>query len=277
MINQKDIKIITLLSLFILICTVNGFAQQNFKFPKFIKYALVNNGRVGGNVIYTCNNLGKKLGYMLILNNFEGFGHKSNDEWYTFLKPNLKLERSFISKGKYNKKKQNTFNELYLKKEISFFGNKNEKGINEDMVYIFKENKYSGPQLTEIASPYDIIDLLSSFVILSKRVANDRYDNKNNNIEWFNLFISSTSYLVYMEYSDEKEILNIGGKQYNTKVMTLKYNIKLDKTKTGKESKTIDLFTFYIYNETGGLCYPVKVKFEDVESNILEFIAKKAF
>ena len=286
------IKIFKFCSLlfFFLLSSVNVFAQQNFKFPKSIKYKIIKNDRIIGNSLCIFNSI-STTNYLLIMKHFEGFGFESHDELYSFLlkKNNFVLERSFISKGRYSRKKHNIINELFVQEDISFFGIKNNKDINRGMVikYCEKENEMEKCPFihTEIdLDQYPLIDLLSSFIIISERVANDKYKKP----EYFYFFISSFLYFVHMNFIQEEQIIIEGKKYNNTKVITLKS--EKNKIKLGRKEadsilkKNADclfnekfLFTFYIYKDHNGYCYPAKIKFTNYNNYSLEFMLKKYF
>jgi len=249
---------VTIFFIFLITCSAQSMAGQsyNFKFPKKISYKIIRNKQY---IVTSSLNFSLMGGlqYVLTMGNLKGFGISSSETVRSILRSNdLSLISSYVMKGK------------KLKEELRFKVAEN-IGLLGNQVYIHKsfENN-SSPTITEIGSPYTVIDLLSSFVVLSNKVYNKNFSN-----EQFNLFIK-TSYIV--ESSVKKNVLRqYLDDQVSTSQVTLKYFFPKGKKKNQPES--VDLFVFYIYNDKSkGICFPICVEFEDVKGNKCQMIAAKA-
>ncbi|KPA19122.1 secreted protein, partial [Candidatus Magnetomorum sp. HK-1] len=217
------------------------YAKKNeFKFPKQIVYKIIQNKRY----LASTNFLFQKKGienYQLTMGSIKGFGLSSNDKCVTY-----------ISQKDYSLRTSLVLQKKELKEELRFKEERN-LGLLGDHVFIHKSfEKDSSQTITEIASPHTVLDLSSSFVVLSKKIS-----NKNFSDEKFNLFIAKTSYIV--NCTVKKDVpFNYKNKKLSTSLVTLKYMFKKDQSKNKNQPESVDLIIFYIYNdEKKGFIFPI--------------------
>jgi len=253
---QKICTHFTTFFIILIAFSMQSIAGQNtsFKFPSTISYKILRNKQYSVGTVLTFGKKGST--YLLTMGNIQGFGISSTEEIIAYMNPkDLSLYSTFVKKG------TNIQEELRFKEEKNL-------GLLGNQVYIHKSFGDSSPTITEIGSPFTVIDLLSSFVVLSNKIYKKNYGN-----EQYNLFIK-TSYIV--ECSVKKNVF----RQYkNEKVctsqVTLKYSLSKEQKKTQPES--VDLFVFYIYNDKSkGICFPICVELEDATGNKFQMIAAEA-
>jgi len=246
---------VTIFFIIFLAYSAHSMVGQNssFKFPRKITYKIIRNNKFAASSELTFTGKGHSQ-YVLKMGNIQGFGISSKEKIVAImLKKDLSLFSSFVTKGK------------EIQEELRFKEEKN-LGLLGNQVYIHKSFKNNtSPTITEIGSPFNVIDLLSSFVVLSNKIYNQNYNN-----EKYNLFID-TSYIV--DCSVKKNVLRqYIDKQVSTSQVTLKYSFSKGQKKNQPES--VDLFVFYIYHDKiKGICFPICVEIDDVKGNKCQMIA----
>jgi len=254
---QRIFTKVTIFFIIFLAYSAHSMAGQNssFEFPKTIIYKIIRNKQYIAKSVLKFSQKAK-FRSLLTMGNIQGFGISSNQTIVTYInKDDLSLYSSFVTKG------QETIEELRFKEAENI-------GLLGNQVYLhtnFEDN--TSPTITEIGSPYTVIDLLSSFVVLSNKIHNKNYGN-----EQYNLFIK-TSYIV--ECSVKMNVLRqYKDDQVSTSQVTLKYIFPEDQKKNQIES--VDLFVFYIYNDKSkGVCFPICVELDDATGNKLQMIASQ--
>jgi len=274
-IEKKIIAIITIITIvftgFIFPNQVFTHSEPIFKFPNKIEYKIVYKKHIAQSKLemspYTstndrANKDSKCKYYMLLtMGNVKVSGYKTTDKWITYIcKNNLSLYASYVINSSNNSRKE----ELRFIKAKSI-------GLLDDYVYVHKSHeKKSSETYTEIASPHKVIDLLSSFVVLSNKIC-----IKNNSREQYNFFIAKTSYIVdctvksnvFYQHGDDKLPVDL---------VTLQYKFKHEESKKTKKTTSVDLAVFYIYNDPKtGYWFPVCIKLDDDKGNKLKFVASR--
>jgi len=256
----RNISLIVIITVMILIFPYQVIAKQNnFSFPKSIVYKIIKQNRILGSTLFRLSKKGERKPYRLTMSDFKGFGFNLKVNWVSEIKS---TDFSLIASYIVNNKKQH-LQEFYFKAEKGLLGNS---------IFIHKSmDDNSTKTITEVASPYTVIDFLSSFLVLSKKVS-----VSNDRPERYNLFIGKTTYIV--DSSVEKNIFySHKNQQKNTSKVTLKYFFDIkDNSAKQKGSESIDLVVFYIYNDIAtGVWYPICIKIEDENGEKYELIADK--
>jgi len=237
--------------------------SKNFKFPNKIQYKITRGSNVAGNVLFSFEKIIKDKKYFICMKNFQGLGFKSNDSWQTYIDFDLILASALIIRN------TKLISELAIFEDYGFFSIR-KKSSKKDKIYVYQDLSGKKPLRTEIPTEHDIMDLLSSFVVISKKV----FDGKAKIDEKFNLFIAKTSYLVDCLYSGSEKY-NYKGKKVTVDKLTLRYYYDhSDVFDATKKSDYSDLTTFYIYKAPDGYCFPVKVEIEH-DGNTFGFRANK--
>ncbi|OQW92873.1 MAG: hypothetical protein BWK78_00255 [Thiotrichaceae bacterium IS1] len=220
--------------------TNSAFAIE-VQFPAQILYKILIANKVMGSTKMTFTPKGREEGtYSLTLAQFQGLGFKLQDRNVTLVKKNnLSLYANFLTRG------DQTIYEIRL-------GSGDDFGITRQ-AFRYKEATDKGTIDTMLYSDYRVIDLLSSFLVISEKVrGGDKQSDK------FNLFIGKSTKIVDLEYVGEVKI-PYQGKEVPTTALSLKYN--------GKE-----VFRFHIYQQ-GGVYFPVSVTIEDEKQGHIELRA----
>jgi len=255
--NQVKIIVLFLLVLIVPVQPIAG-KDNNFKFPQHISYKIIQNKRCIATTVFKYKKKGGGTNSQLTMDSIQGFGIQSNNKIVAHIREvDLSLFSSFVMKGKA------IVEELRFKEEENL-------GLLGNQVYIHKSSKANSPTITEIASPYTVIDLLSSFVVLSNKIANKNYTN-----ERYNLFVV-TSYIV--DCIVENNVMRqYKDKRVSTSKVSLKSIVgKSDQLNKTKQPKSVDLVVFYIYNDISkGFWYPICVEIEDDKGNKFQLIADK--
>ena len=257
-INIKKKKVILILIvIFELLFAQQVFSKDTsgFTFPTFIGYKVIRNNRFVASTKYSYSKKGKGPVVLLTMSNIEIFGFNHKEKLVTYLNQNdLMFFSSFILRG------QKIIQEVRLKKEKVI-------GLLNETVLIVKNSQESQPSITEFGTEYRFIDLLSSYFVISHKVANAKFET-----ERFNLLIGTTTYLVDA-IVDRNISVNYKGDKLCTTKVTLRYTFESH----NKEKKEfVDLIEFYIYfDRKHKVWFPVKVKIDDLNMNSIQLIADK--
>lgn len=224
-----------LIFLMVIVFTIVSFAQSragdSFKFPKMIKFKLLKNDTIMGGCQFSYEEKTNIEGISYLnMRNFEGIGFTSQ-EWlatYIFAKDSS-IYADFIMKGK------KTISEIRLKEEALGFDGKKGK------IFIYKDLESPNEMQTEIFTEYTVIDLLSMFFVVSKKVASGKKE-----VEKFNFLIDKSTKIVDMVPMLEEKA-PFEGKEVHTHVFSFTYH-------------DLEIFRVKIFKEKNGFCFPVSVK-----------------
>jgi hypothetical protein len=215
----------------ILLGAHHSWSNESFKFPTMIKFKLLRNNKIIGSCQFFYEEETNKEGISsLRMKNFEGFGFTSQ-EWlatYIFAKDSS-IYADFIMKGR------KAISEIRLKKEAIGFDGKKGK------IFIYKDLESPGEMQTEIFTEYTVIDLLSMFFVVSKKVASGKEE-----AEKFNFLIDKSTKIVDM-ISMMEEKVPFQGKEVDTHVFSFTYHDR-------------EIFRVKIFKDRNGFCFPVSVE-----------------
>jgi len=240
----------------VIICPNQLYSKttNKFKYPSQIVYKILKGKNIVGSSVYTFSKKG--FVYYLTISRFKGFGVNVHDKWSAEINTkNFSLIRSSVTRGN------------RIIEELKFKENE-ERGFLGQSVFLHKDLKNNtSPTMTQLASPYRVIDVLSSFVVLTQKVSAQKHDD-----ERFNLFVNQTSYIV--ECSVKPDIpYKYKNKKIQVSKVTLKYMFE---NKNTKKTESVDLATFYIYlDQKQGYSFPICVMIELDSNNQYRFVADK--
>jgi len=253
--SKQNTSCIIVLIWFIFISNQQLFSKTlSFSnFPNQILYKVVKNNTVIENTQLRFSENQKM--FLLTMSSVNWLNFSNKDKMVTYIhKKDLKLYSSFVVRGK------KILQELRLKQVTGLLG--------DTFVYLFKD-KYTEetdvhPSITEYATEYKYVDLLSSFIILSDKIYNVNYE-----MERFNFLIGKRMYVV-ISIIERKIPFIYKNKKINITKIMLKYNSESQK------KKSVDLFEFYIYNDQKkDLWFPLSVTIFDADQTTCQLIADK--
>lgn len=219
----------------------NMWAKDSFKFPSRISFKLYKNGSFVGECQLLYREKTDKKGISsLKLTNFQALGISSRESLITYMfSKNFSIYADFVKKG------AKVVSEFRLKEETGFDGKKGE-------VFVHKEFKTDDDEIkTEIPTQYPVLDLLSTFLISSERVASGELKKKKK--EPFNLlFGRSTKIVAMVHIGTEKEPYK--GKTVDTEVLSITI-------------RSVEMFRLKIFKDKDGYCFPLSITLSDFTDN----------
>ena len=226
----------------------NSESLNDFKFPKAILYKIIKGNKFCASTIFKFQKKDKTY-FHLQLNSFNGFGIDSKDLSHSFIDKNYQLERSMITR------KKRILSEVAVLKDTEY----KTSLLGGTLIAIKKTIDEKQKILEILTDEKNIMDFLSSFVLLSKKESSD----KKLLQESYLFVISNNLFEVGCKY--------IGQEMYNFKGTTIYVTKYLLAKHLNFEDN--NLAEFYIYKDSDGYCFPVKIRI--FEKNEYVFIANK--
>lgn len=206
-------------------------AITTFKFPPKIKYKMLKDNKITASCIFTYDAQTDKKGISrLKMTNFVGLGVNSR-EWlatYIFAKDSS-LYADFVMRG------NQLISEVRIIEAIGFDGKKGP-------FMRYKDLESDEGREMEIFTEYKIVDLLSSFFVISQRVASGKYENH----ETYGFIIDESIKTVEVFWLGCQKV-PFNGRMVHTDTFSLTY-------------QNTEIFQFSIYQDLDGYCFPVNVK-----------------
>jgi hypothetical protein len=228
---MKKLSVLLLTVCLIIVGAQNQWADSSFKFPKMIKFKLFKNDTIVGGCQFSYEEKTNKEGISYLnMRNFEGIGFTSQ-EWlatYIFAKDSS-IYADFIMKGK------KAISEIRLKEDALGFDGKKGK------IFLYKDLESPDEMQTEIFTEYRVIDLLSMFFVVSKKVASGKKE-----VEKFNFLIDKSTKIVDMVPMMGEKV-PFEGKEVDANVFSFTYH-------------DLEIFRVKVFKDKNGFCFPVSVK-----------------
>lgn len=214
------------------------WAKDSFKFPSRISFKLFKNGSfVGECQLLYSEKTNKKGISSLKLTNFQALGISSRESLITYIfSDNFSIYADFVKKG------AKVVSEFRLKEEEGFDGT-------EGQVFVHKELKKDDEIKTEISTQHPVLDLLSTFLVSSQRVASGEHKKK----EPFNLLFDRSTKIVDMVYIGT-EIEPYQGENVKTEVLSITI-------------RSVEMFRLKIFKDKDGYCFPLSITLADFTDN----------
>ena len=237
---MRKFNILAIIVLLMVGSTQNMWAKDSFKFPRKISFKLFKNGSfVGECQLLYIEETNKKGISSLKLTNFQALGITSRESLITYIfSENFSIYANFVKKG------AKVVSEFRLKEEEGFDGT-------EGQVFIHKELTKDDEIKTEISTQYPVLDLLSTFLITSQRVAPGKLKKKKK--EPFNLLFGRSTKIVDMVYIGT-EIEPYQGEKVETEVVAITV-------------RSVEIFRLKIFKSKDGYCFPVSITLSDFTEN----------
>ena len=217
--------------------TIVAFSQIQFHFPQKILYNLLKYGEHIGKCEFKFTKQGKyENTFGMTMTNLKVLGFNTDEIHTSILKNDLSLYRTLCIKD--NKKKY----EIVVKKGYSLLGS-------EETIISYKTENSKANFQTEICQPYKIIDLLSSFILTSQKVAKGNYTNSDK----YTLFLFDGRSLIV-------EIVNMGDSHAIFQGNKVGVNMIGIANKVETNHQDYKLFQFSIYKTSDNFYFPIRIK-----------------
>jgi hypothetical protein len=227
---MRKIRILIIIMCLLGLGVQNVWPGSAFKFPASIKYKLLKNDKVVGSCKLTYSEKGKLQDTSTLkLINFEGLGITSQEWLLTYiLKKDSSIYANFTMKG------QKPISQIRLVKGMGFDGKTGQ---------VFKYEKPNSPDemQTEIFTTHPVIDLISSFFVISQKVAHGEHSTSQK----FNFLFGKSTKIMNMMYMGDEDV-PFSGKMVSAYVLVITYNNR-------------EIFRFKISREDKDCYFPVSV------------------
>jgi len=139
-------------------------------------------------------------------------------------------------------------------------------GLLDGNVISYKDYQETNPSISQIGTSYRVIDMLSSFFILSNKISTANFET-----EQFH-FISGKSVITVNSIVDRNIPIQYKSDKICTTKITLKHNLESEKN---KQMKYLDIVSFNVYyDRKRELWFPIHVRIEDnINNNQYQLIA----
>jgi len=251
--NEKYIikQLFSVIVLLLCLFPIYSYSESlnDFKFPKRILYKCMINKTISGSSSFCYEKNIKR--YILSLKNFRGFSIFSNDVFYSLINTNYQFQSSTLVRGKDLIAEIRLLNlnlsEDRLNHSFSFLGG--------DLIAI--KNKHQRRIIETFMIVSDYMDLLSSFVLLSKKMHSDfKYVKKS-----YVFIILSNLYMVNCKYIGQENYYYRGSRVKVTKyLIDKKSELKFSQLINHSSSEFFNFAEYYIYKDDEGYCFPVAIK-----------------
>ena len=234
------IKQVGSLIVLILFIIPNYSFSESFKFPKKIKYKIQMGEKIVGETVFNYSTKAEMHQVSFKYHDDSYYATLNNDYQFEYLIQinNKRVISEFILKG-------NSSDNGYISNNGSFLGGS---------LLSFRVNN-SKPKIIEILTNEKIMDTYSSFLLLSRKM-----DSEKKKIEEkFFFIIYNKLYTVNCKYMGHERYNYIGNNIYVTKYQlqrVLHHNF-------------LNIAEFYIYKNTKGYCFPVKIIFNSEDNYTL--------
>ena len=229
---MRKLSVYLVAACLIIVRAQNQWADSSLKFPKMIKFKLFKNDKIVGRCQFFYSKETKIDDVSsLRLKNFEGLGFTSREWLFTYIfTGDSSIYADFIMRGKEDK-----VSEIRLIKDAVGFDGKKGK------IFRYKDLESPDEMQTEIFTEYTVIDLLSMFFVVSKKVVSGKKE-----VEKFNFLIDKSTKIVDMVPMLEEKA-PFEGKEVDTHVFSFTYHDR-------------EIFRVKIFKDRDGFCFPVSVE-----------------
>ena len=240
----------------LLICSIElVFATQpllsksieDYNFPKRISYKILRNSQYVSKSVFKFSVKGTSV--LVTMDNFfnseELFVAYVNGEAYSLY-------------SLFTMRQKQILHEWRIKKNTGL-------GLLDGNVISYKDYQESNPSITQIGISYRVIDMLSSFFILSNKISTANFET-----EQFH-FISGESVITVNSVVDRNIPIQYKSDKICTTKITLKHKLESEKN---KQMKYLDIVSFNVYyDRKHDLWFPIRVRIEDNVNNQYQLIA----